>query len=345
MESLPQSLDASQVFDTMPQQIFAMAPIYTTRIKAVDDAIEVFDDFPKRVAEVAVGHLKVVVEDTKEPASMFTMVLDSEDVAARKGADLGSENHELVVKVVPASENMDADYSSDVSQYHELVLEEALESQAMNSKHGGGQVSESCGLVLDEPTGRDLVPTGCRLVLYTDSMAGPMATVASITHSLNTPSMLVERLDRDYRPHMTLLWNCTMNRQYNDSRTVMRIAIALLDMYGCYDILLASHRLLAVMDRRDAVYWNILFVGIAHAALHVQRAPMVYWWHLQPHQTSGVLDEVAASLGEMEVHEVGEGVVGQAALQGNHQWIFQDMFSELSSNILAERKAQFFAGI
>ncbi|KAJ0976670.1 hypothetical protein J5N97_012144 [Dioscorea zingiberensis] len=46
-----------------------------------------------------------------------------------------------------------------------------------------------------------------------------------------------------------------------------------------------------------------------------------------------------------QVHVVGEGVVGRAALTGNHQWIFQDMFGESSSNILAERTAQFFAGI
>ncbi|KAH7680718.1 Transcription factor MYC/MYB N-terminal protein [Dioscorea alata] len=46
-----------------------------------------------------------------------------------------------------------------------------------------------------------------------------------------------------------------------------------------------------------------------------------------------------------QVHVVGEGVVGRAVLTGHHQWILRDKLGLSSSDISAEMKAQFFAGI
>ncbi|KAJ0974111.1 hypothetical protein J5N97_016076 [Dioscorea zingiberensis] len=83
----------------------------------VDVAHKVFDDMPKRVAAV-----DVVVGDTKEPAKLFTKVMESEAVAARKDVESVSENQGLVVKDVVQSGVVDEDSNESESQ-----VEEALE--------------------------------------------------------------------------------------------------------------------------------------------------------------------------------------------------------------------------
>lgn len=45
------------------------------------------------------------------------------------------------------------------------------------------------------------------------------------------------------------------------------------------------------------------------------------------------------------VHVVGDGVIGQAALTGNHRWILRDLFDGSTSDCLGEMRTQFLAGI
>ncbi|KAJ0973343.1 hypothetical protein J5N97_021302 [Dioscorea zingiberensis] len=46
-----------------------------------------------------------------------------------------------------------------------------------------------------------------------------------------------------------------------------------------------------------------------------------------------------------QVHVVGDGIIGQAALTGNHRWIFRDLLDGMTYDCLGEMRSQFLVGI
>lgn len=92
--------------------------------------------------------------------------------------------------------------------------------------------------------------------------------------SFDASPMLAGIPEQVYRTHVALFWTSMMNHQYHTFLVVFGITKALMDRYGWCNELLESHRMLVVMDRRNAIYSNILFVGYAYAGFIMIMVPL-----------------------------------------------------------------------